>query len=144
MALADRVEHQFIDHIPPELEPQTLYVSIRYRTTAHLCACGCGNKVVHPLRPNRWSLSYDGVTVSMAPSIANDGLPCNSHYWIRRNRVDWYLPLTDRQKGLARARDAGLFAAIEPSEGEIRSEHADRKRRRTWRSWLGGRRRDSS
>lgn len=140
----DRVEHQFVESIPKELEPRRLYVSIRYRTTAHLCMCGCGNKVVHPLRPNRWSLSYDGTTVSIAPSIANDGLPCNSHYWIRRDRVEWYRPLTDRQKAFARSRDAGLLAAMESHEGEVPTERADLKHRRKWRSWLRGRRNDAS
>jgi hypothetical protein len=100
---------EFVESIPSELEQWKLYVCIRFRTTAHLCMCGCGNKVVHPLRPNRWSLTYDGSSISLAPSIANDGLPCKSHYWIRRSRVDWYQPLTPRQADRARARDAGLY-----------------------------------
>ena len=105
----NELEFEFVESIPSELQQRKLYICIRYRTTAHLCMCGCRNKVVHPLRPNRWSLTYDGSTVSIAPSIANDGLPCNSHYWIRRSRVDWYQPLTPQQADRARARDAGLY-----------------------------------
>lgn len=141
---ADRIEHQFVDSIPRDLERQRLYVSIRYRTTAHLCMCGCGNKVVHPLRPNRWSLSYDGASVSIAPSIANDGLPCNSHYWIRRDRVEWYRPLTDKQKELARSRDAGLLAPTESDGSEIIADRAGTKRHQKWRSWFQGRRHGGS
>jgi hypothetical protein len=40
------VRHEFVEYVPRELEDDVLYISIRYRTAVHRCACGCGNKVV--------------------------------------------------------------------------------------------------
>ena len=60
-----------------------------YATTTHLCACGCGNKVVLPLSPADWQLYFDGERVSLTPSIGNWQFPCQSHYWIRRNGIFW-------------------------------------------------------
>jgi len=83
------IRHQFGDIIPDELEEGTLYISMKYATAIHLCFCGCGSKVVTLLRPNRWQISFDGRSVSLTPSIGNWGFPCKSHYWIRKNRVEW-------------------------------------------------------
>lgn len=83
------IRHQFRDIVPDELEEGTLYISMKYATAIHLCFCGCGSKVVTLLRTNRWQLSFDGKSVSLTPSIGNWGFPCKSHYWIRKNRVEW-------------------------------------------------------
>ena len=83
------VTHEFVELIPKEVAEGTIYVSIPYATVVHLCACGCGNKVVTPLSPAEWQLIFDGDTVSLSPSVGNWELPCRSHYWIRRNRVQW-------------------------------------------------------
>ena len=56
---------------PDELEQGTIYVSIRFATASHLCCCGCGNKVVTPIRPTDWKLIFDGKTISLDPSIGN-------------------------------------------------------------------------
>lgn len=82
-------KHEFVQFIPEELEEGTIYVSIRFATASHLCACGCKNKVVTPLKPTDWHLTFDGKTVSLYPSIGNWSIPCRSHYWIRNNRVLW-------------------------------------------------------
>jgi len=79
----------FVDTIPEKLEPKVLYISIRFRTASHLCASGCGEKVVTPIRPLRWALIYNGDSVSLSPSIGNFQLPCKSHYYIRRNNIVW-------------------------------------------------------
>lgn len=83
------VRHEFVQFIPRELEPDTIYISMDYATVIHLCACGCGREVVTPLSPVGWSLRFDGNCVSLDPSIGNWSYPCRSHYWIRRNRVVW-------------------------------------------------------
>jgi hypothetical protein len=70
---ADR--HQFIDEAPDQLEAGILYVSMPYRTTLHLCCCGCGNQVALPLRPTAWKLTYDGDTITMSPSVGNWSFP---------------------------------------------------------------------
>lgn len=83
------LKHQFVGFIPEDLEQRTIYISIRFATASHLCLCGCGSKVVTPIRPTDWKLIFDGKTVSLDPSIGNWSFPCQSHYWIRNNRVKW-------------------------------------------------------
>jgi hypothetical protein len=83
------LKHEFVEFIPDELEQGTIYISIRFATASHLCRCGCGNKVVTPIRPTDWTLIFNGKTVSLDPSIGNWSFPCQSHYWIRNNRVKW-------------------------------------------------------
>jgi hypothetical protein len=83
------LQHEFVQFIPEELQERTLYISIRFATVSHLCACGCKNKVVTPLKPTDWKLTFDGKTISLHPSIGNWSFPCRSHYWIRNNRVQW-------------------------------------------------------
>ena len=64
-------------------------MSLRYRTVAHLCACGCGVEVNTPLHPTGWAITYDGVNVSLRPSVGNWSEDCGSHYIIDKNRVRW-------------------------------------------------------
>ena len=97
--------HRFARAIPDELEPATLYVSVDFLTTSHLCACGCGAEVVLPLHPTKWRVSFDGATVTMKPSIGSSSLPCRSHYFITAGEVHWADPMTDEDYGAARARD---------------------------------------
>ena len=83
------IRHEFVEHIPIELKPDVLYISIKYRTSSHLCACGCGLRVVTPIRPAQWRLQFDGETVSLSPSIGNHQFPCRSHYFIRNSQIKW-------------------------------------------------------
>jgi len=85
----ESLEHVFIDAFPESLSPGYLYISIPYASATHLCCCGCGNQVVTPMTPTDWRLTYDGETVSLYPSIGNWSFDCQSHYWIKRNRVEW-------------------------------------------------------
>src|SRR5207248_2134638 len=65
----DEMTPQFVEFIPEELEPGVVYISTAYATASHLCACGCGNKVVTPLGRAEWELIFDGERVSLFPSI---------------------------------------------------------------------------
>jgi hypothetical protein len=100
---AERIKHEFVEFIPEGLVQGTLYISIPYATATHLCLCGCGVRVVTPLTPTDWSLTFDGETVSLDPSIGNWNHQCQSHYWIRRSRVK----LADRmsRREIERGRD---------------------------------------
>lgn len=100
------IEPQFVDLMPKELEFGKLYVSMTYATTQHLCACGCGKKVVLPLSPADWNLTYDGDTVSISPSVGNWEYECKSHYWIRRNQVHWAAQWSREKIEAGRMRDA--------------------------------------
>lgn len=99
-------EHTFVEAMPRELEEGKLYISMRYRTASHLCACGCGNKVVTPIKPPKWHLYFDGKSVSLWPSIGRWQLPCRSHYWIEHGKVRWSTPWTPEQIEAGRMRDA--------------------------------------
>tara|TARA_R110002094_G_C4807427_1_gene203497 strand:+ start:188 stop:589 length:402 start_codon:yes stop_codon:yes gene_type:complete len=80
---------QHVRSIPKELEPEFLYVSLDYGVAAHLCACGCGNKVVVPLGPAEWRFSELDGKPTLSPSIGNWQLPCRSHYVIRNGHIHW-------------------------------------------------------
>lgn len=130
------VTFEFVDSIPPTLPVEaTLYIAFSRRVTAHLCLCGCGEKVVLPLRPNRWSLTYDGETISMAPSIGNSGLACRSHYWIKKSRVEWWSPLSDEQISFGMARD-GWIGSSAPTGHRLDDHEPEATRRPWWRRLL--------
>ena len=84
-----RVRHEFVDFVPKKLDEGVLYVSMRFGTVVHLCACGCGEEIVTPLGPAEWKLTYDGREITLTPSVGNWGLPCRSHYWIREGKFRW-------------------------------------------------------
>ena len=100
------IRHEFVDCIPDELDEGVLYITVRYRTAAHLCACGCGLKVVTPIKPKRWVLQFDGDTVSLWPSIGRWQLPCQSHYVIEDNSIRWARVWTEEQIEAGRRQDA--------------------------------------
>jgi hypothetical protein len=102
---ASAIRPEFVEFIPKLLEPGVLYVSEKYRTASHLCACGCGEKVVTPLSPADWHLSMDGGKVSLHPSIGNWNYACQSHYWIRRNGISWAGSMSKGQIKRVQARD---------------------------------------
>jgi len=79
--------HEFADNIPVSIEEGKVYVSIKHETVIHKCPCGCGNEVVTPLSPTDWSLTFNGESISLDPSIGNWSFPCRSHYWIRKNET---------------------------------------------------------
>ena len=84
-----KLEHRFVEFVPKELEDNVLYVSLRFSTVVHKCACGCGNKTITPLSPTDWRLIYNGRSVTIKPSIGNWSFPCQSHYWIKENCIQW-------------------------------------------------------
>ena len=89
MSMDNALKHVFVEFIPEDLREGTIYVSIRFATASHKCCCGCGHKVVTPITPTDWKLVFDGKTISLDPSIGNWGFACQSHYWIKKNRVQW-------------------------------------------------------
>lgn len=105
MSRRDRVRHEFVEYVPTVLEEGTLYISIVFATAVHRCCCGCSQEVVTPITPTDWSLTFDGESVSLEPSIGNWGFDCQSHYWIRRNRVIWASRWTAQQIAEGRALD---------------------------------------
>lgn len=107
MTTVVRFEHQFVTSAPRDLSPGVLYVSLEYCTMLHLCACGCGRKVVTPISPNDWSMTFNGKVVTVHPSIGSWSLPCQSHYLIKRGKVVWAGQWSDEQ--IKRGRGADLI-----------------------------------
>ena len=97
-----RIEHTFVEEIPEVVQPDVLYVSLTYATAAHICPCGCGGEVFTPFSPTDWAMTFDGETVSLDPSISNRICRKRSHYWIKRNRVEWSAPVLPRSSGAPR------------------------------------------
>ena len=89
MTKISAIRPEFVDEIPETLRDGVLYISELYSVAAHICCCGCGERINTSLKPTRWSLVYDNDTVSLYPSIGNWRLPCQSHYWIRSNQIEW-------------------------------------------------------
>ncbi len=99
------IDFEFVDTIPENLKDGVLYISTKYATAIHKCCCGCGNEVVTPLSPAQWSLTFDGESVSLEPSIGNWNFSCRSHYWIRHNKVQPALPWSERKIKAGRSRE---------------------------------------
>lgn len=123
----DEYNYEFVEEIP-NLTSGTLYVSIEFATAAHLCACGCGIKVVTPLSPDDWSIVYNGAAVGLTPSIGNWSFPCRSHYWIRNGRVVWSTQWSEAKVRANREKDMNRR-----SEGDLSSLPLTSERKPGWR-----------
>lgn len=128
--------YTFVDAIPAKLEERTLYIAMDYATAVHKCCCGCGQEVVTPLSPTDWKMTYDGVSVSLSPSIGNWSFKCQSHYWIVRNIVKWADQWSPEQIEAGRAGDRRAKQAHYGSEVKLVERPSSRKRAGFWsRLW---------
>ena len=125
------IEHQFVEFIPSELEEGIIYVSIAYTTAVHKCCCGCGNKVVTPITPTDWKLIFDGKTISLTPSIGNWSFSCRSHYWVKRNKIQWAEDWSDEQVDAGRKREEATtqryYDAVHPPTVEMPATKRNQK-----------------
>jgi hypothetical protein len=96
---------QFVEFIPDDLEPDHIYISMKYKTALHLCCCGCGSEVVTPLNLAKWRITQRHGKVSLFPSVGNLSLPCQSHYWIRDNSVQWAEAMSPELISMVKNRD---------------------------------------
>jgi hypothetical protein len=109
-----------VDAVPDRLDEGVLYISLKYKTALHKCACGCGNEVVTPLGPTDWTVSELSGRISLWPSVGSWNLPCRSHYWIRQNAVAWDVPWSDDKIAAARTREREIkerYFAEKPAVG---------------------------
>jgi hypothetical protein len=134
----------FVDHIPEQLADGTLYIAIQFGSILHRCCCGCGFEVVTPLSPTQWRMIYDGQTVSLEPSIGNWNFPCRSHYWIRRNQIQWARAWSQQEINAVQAGERAemevYYAGRPPlrGDGDVDSSTAP-PRRTSWWARLKGR-----
>jgi len=93
----NRLRLERVQYLPKELSSGVLYVSEEYAVAGHLCACGCGSKVVTPLGPAEWTFSEHNGQPTLRPSIGNWQLPCRSHYVISDGAIRWAGDWSDAQ-----------------------------------------------
>jgi hypothetical protein len=132
------IAHSFVEYMPSDLQDGTIYISVRFATAVHLCCCGCGNKVITPLSPVDWKLTFDGETVSLDPSVGNWSFPCESHYWIRHDRVQWAAQWSrarvdeNRRAGRARKEMQAERLAQDPAPADLSPASTSAPRPRSW------------
>lgn len=144
------LEPQFVEFIPEKLEDGKIYVSETYATAVHKCCCGCGQKVVTPLSPTGWRLTIDRGKVSLYPSIGSWSFPCRSHYWVKRNEIQWSYDLTQHEINAARRYDAKMKESYfgseklptdSPAETDERDREVSKPPKSVWQKlmkWLFG------
>lgn len=127
------LQHKFVESIPAELEANVIYISIPFCTAIHLCVCGCGKEVVTPLSPTDWQLHFDGKTISLSPSIGNWSFECQSHYFIRRNQIEYAMKWSDKEieKGRDHDRKHKEHYYANPQQKE-QTEPPRKKKRWKW------------
>ena len=101
----ETIKPEFVEFIPEVIENGVLYISISYATATHKCACGCGELVVTPIKPLDWELTWDGESITMYPSIGNWSFPCQSHYFIKKNRIVWAPKMSEAEINFGRKMD---------------------------------------
>lgn len=89
MSRTETIRPEFVELMPKVLSDGVLYISKKYSTASHLCCCGCGTKIVTPLKPGAWRLTVNGQRVSLRPSVGNWSAACQSHYWIQDSKINW-------------------------------------------------------
>jgi hypothetical protein len=117
-----RLDHQFVRHMPDELSPGILYISMEYATASHLCCCGCGEEVVTPFAPAQWKMTFDGNAVSLHPSVGNWLLKCRSHYVVREGRVVDAGPWSDAEIAAGIAYDRVARTAMFEPAGRVQDD----------------------
>ena len=83
------LESREVETMPEFLEDGIIYISRKYETAIHLCACGCKEQTVTPFnKPYGWTLTDDKDGVTLRPSIGNQNMSCKSHYFITNGKVE--------------------------------------------------------
>jgi Family of unknown function (DUF6527) len=93
----NRITLEHVQYLPRARAPGILYVSEEFAVAGHLCACGCGNKVITPLGPAEWTFTERNGRPTLDPSVGNWQLPCRSHYVIAEGQIHWGDQWSDAQ-----------------------------------------------
>ncbi len=100
------------ERFPSSPEPGIFYYSEDFRSSLHLCACGCGSHVVLPIKPAGWALAHTADGFSLSPSVGNREFECRSHYLLKRGQIIWLPPMSDGEAAASRARDADHISRV--------------------------------
>lgn len=83
-----KIVRQDVERLPQEPLESILYVSQEHEITMHLCACGCGHKVVTFLGDGH-QVYGDNEFPTVLPSIGVWDAKCRSHYFIDSGKILW-------------------------------------------------------
>lgn len=85
------IKPEYVEFMPDKLEEGILYISERFETAIHLCACGCGEKTVTPIGAGEWTITKQDDKITLRPSIGNFSgeSPYHAHYFITANKIEW-------------------------------------------------------
>ncbi len=103
LGLAQLYKPMVTDDLPDNLDLATVYLIGEGTpwSAALVCPCGCGATIQLSLIPNddpRWKVKDHGNgRVSLHPSIWRTK-GCESHFWLKNNRVVWALERRNQQK----------------------------------------------
>ncbi len=132
----EQLEHEFVVQLPDEPREGVLYISMEFGTALHLCCCGCREKVLTPLRPNRWRMTFDGENIWLCPSIGNWNFDCKSHYWVLGSRVRWAAQMTKEEieavRGHAREMSAAFYGDGAGGPGDAKAKPTSARKRGRW------------
>ena len=84
----------FTEELPykKDMEFGKIYISREHEVACFLCPCGCGEvnhiSFIKGLR-NQWVFIEDKGKITFRPSIGCFESPCNSHFFITENHIDW-------------------------------------------------------
>ena len=107
---------RYVKAVPSSMEEGVLYIS-SYGSAIHSCCCGCGCEVVTPLGPAQWHITTEEGAVTLRPSVGSWNLPCQSHYLITHNKVEWAAKFSPEEIAAnRRADDAARHAHYDAQE----------------------------
>ena len=101
-------------------------MSMQYAICGHLCACGCGEKVITPLSPKQWKIACNGEDVTLYPSIGNYAFACQSHYFLTNGNIIW-VGVRDVEKG--KRKKKGLLAKLFNSKKDKKNGNKTRSKK---------------
>lgn len=105
------IRPEVVKRIPKVMAEGVLYISEEFETAAHNCCCGCGIKIITPLKAGKWRLTKSNGRVSLHPSIGNWSSACQSHYVISGNEIKWARGFTSDEVRSNREHDKQVSAA---------------------------------
>lgn len=105
MDRTDELELVACERFPDALGPGKFYFSEDFRSSVHLCACGCGSRVVLPIKSAGWKLMQTERSFTISPSVGNREFACRSHYLIEGGRIIWLTSMSDQEVQASRAID---------------------------------------
>lgn len=124
MTKLSRIDLQRVEYMPKQLKVGVLYVSEKFGAVAHLCACGCGEKIRTPLGPTEWAFTESRSGPSLWPSVGNWQKACRSHYIIDGGDIIWCGAWTPEQimagRRIENAKRKAYYDTIYVKSGKLR------------------------